>query len=270
MRILILGASGYIGNAIKQSLANMYEVYGTYRTGGKSDDSSMYLYEVGNEELLRDILVEVEPDIVISCLRGDFGKQLKAHEFVAKYLQEKNKGQMIFLSSANVFDGDLEQPHFEEDIPEAESEYGKYKIECEKMLQSILGSRVIIIRIPEVWGRNCPRIKRLHCCIKEKIEMDTYENLYVNYTTDRQISEWILYIIKHELKGIFHVGTEDMYEYVKFQRELIKQFNLKEPIFKINREEEKSYFAVLSERDEIPKEIRLRVKDIIKYLEGSG
>lgn len=266
MRILILGASGYAGSKIREVLLTEYEkVYGTYCTSNEKyeNDSFMFQYEVGDTESLRNIMEEVNPDIVISTIRGDFTLILEEHKIIADILAQKQNKKMIFISTSNVFDGALDKPHTETDMPKAESEYGKFKIDCEKILSNKLGENCIIIRIPEIWGRNCPRILKFISDINNKVSIQTYKNIYVNYTTNRQIADWSLYIIKNNLKGTFHIGSKEICEYVDFQNRLSKKLKIGAPRYSIKEFESEFYQAVLPNRKEIPECLQLTIEEVI-------
>lgn len=268
MKILIFGASGYAGKCIKKTLENKFNnIYGTYRTSIDLylNDNSMHQYVLGDEKQLLKILEKINPDVIITCFTGEFLKQMEAYIRIGKFLVEKN-GKIIFLSSSNVFDGALEKTHFEADKPIAVSDYGKFKIECEILLKNLLGDNAIIVRIPEIWGRDCPRILKLTSDAKNGNQISSYGNIFVNYTTNKQIAEWISYMIEYELNGIFHIGTTDIYEYFQFQKELIQSLHLEEPSFSIKYEEEKKFQAVLPSRKEIPESMQICVKDIIGFL----
>ena len=57
-RILILGASGFLGNAIYRELCNYYDTYGTYCAARRSFE--------GNQQFFRYDLLE---DDILSILR---------------------------------------------------------------------------------------------------------------------------------------------------------------------------------------------------------
>jgi dTDP-4-dehydrorhamnose reductase len=63
---------------------------------------------------------------------------------------------MIFCSSTNVFDASTDSPHFEEDPPNAVSDYGKYKAECESVVTQILQEKLTIVRIQETFSSVIP------------------------------------------------------------------------------------------------------------------
>ena len=109
-------------------LDNKYDVYGSYHS--KKPDifpDKTFKLDVSQEKNIQNILKIVEPDLVISCLRGDFLMQLKVHKDLANYLQ-KTRGKLYFCSTANVFDGNTSKAHYEHDDTGAKSDYGQYKI----------------------------------------------------------------------------------------------------------------------------------------------
>lgn len=268
MRILILGASGYAGACIKENLEKgNSSVFGTYRTNkaGYERDKTMLYYSLDDRQRLAHILQELSPDVIISCLTGEFGLQLEAHRMAAEFLNA-NGGRMIYLSTSNVFDGALDAVHYETDQPSAESGYGKFKMQCEELLQSVLGESCVIIRIPEIWGSNCPRLIKLVESVQNSVPIHTYKNLYVNYTTNLRIAEWISCILNQGLKGVFHAGTDDIYEYAAFHEELINALHLGTPVFETVMCETPLYQAVLPGRDESPASCRFRVQDVIRDL----
>jgi dTDP-4-dehydrorhamnose reductase len=180
----------------------------------------MFRLELGNTDNVISLMDFVQPQIVISSLRGDFQLQLETHSLIADYLSENNNGKIIYISTANVFDAEIEKPHYELDKTSSQTDYGNFKIKCERMLQDKLGDQCIIIRIPQVWGKDCPRIIKLIEDTNKNVPIITYPNFYVNYTTNIQIAEWIEFIIQKDMKGIIHIGTKDTYDYMQFQFEV--------------------------------------------------
>lgn len=269
MKILILGASGYAGQAIAQRLGEHYEVYGTYHSQKNEGiaQNRMLQLDLGIPGSIKNILDRIRPQIIISSLGGDFQLQLAAHNDVANYLAENKAGKIIFLSTANVFDAAEENPHYESDRTDSHTDYGKFKIACEHLLQEKLNDRCVTVRVPEIWGRNCPRILKLIEDTESHTPIVTYPNLHVNYTTNVQIAEWIAYIIKEDLGGIFHIGTKDTYDYMQFQSELSMLLGLKEPVFKKELIPQKCFQAVLPGRQEIPEKLQRKVIDVLHYLE---
>lgn len=270
MNILVMGASGFVGGEIKSSLKNKYNVFGTYKTesGRFSRDSSMLRMDISEPESTEKALHKSKADIIISSLRGDFALQAEAHRVTAEYLRASG-GRLIYISSLNVFDNieKRRKPNYEDDTPKAESAYGKHKIECENITRNILGDSCVIIRIPPVYARDCPRLKAL-ADARPPVRVCEYTGIEMNYTTTGQIAAYIDHIIENKLTGVFHVGTSDTRDYYRFQLDLIEALGIPKPEFEVTEEKEKTVQAVLSDRKDIPDSLKMTVDELIESLAG--
>ncbi len=86
--VLILGASGTVGKAVYQLLSRDPGLHpvGTYFSADPGDDPSLVRFSLAAPEKIGSILAQSQPDVVVSALRGDFDRQLIAHENAAGYL----------------------------------------------------------------------------------------------------------------------------------------------------------------------------------------
>lgn len=268
MKILILGASGFVGNTIFNVLDKDHDVYGTYfsQIHKYADMKKMYHLDISKYGQIEQIMEETSPQVIISCLRGDFQNQLKIHRKAAEYIYNLSGSKLIYLSTANVFDALDTSSHTENEAMSSESEYGNFKISCENTLTEILGEKAIIIRIPFIWGKDSPRLKKLILDIQNGASVTVWSNLLTNHTTDIQIAAFTQAIIDKDMKGIFHVGSDKPCSYVEFIKALILKLQLPMPVFEFEELPYKSYLAVLSGRSDIPAPLKMTNKDIINYL----
>ncbi len=198
-------------------------------------------------------------------MRGDLYKQLIVHIKVAEYLK-KNNGNLYFFSTANVFDNDLSKPHNEYDSPNSNTEYGLYKIECEKKISEILHDNVSILRIPQVWGKHSPRREDLLSSIHNNEAIVVYPNFFMNTNTDVMIAKQLCYILNNKSAGLFHLTSDDIANHKEFYSELIQRLGFDNVKIK-DSIAEKECFALLSKRmDEFPKYLRFTNKSVIDYL----
>lgn len=262
--VLILGASGTVGSTVFRQLSNdeNLKLTGTYYSTMPEDTASMIRFSIESPNEIWSVLEQVRPDIVISALRGDFEKQLAVHENIAEYLMVNN-GKMIFLSTANVFDGNCERPHYEEDMRISDSSYGKFKIQCEDLLRNRMGDRAVVLRIPFVWGKDSPRIQAVRAGC-EKGLLEVYTDFFSNHVSDIQIAQMIRWIIQEEKEGIFHIGTSDVMCYQDFIGQLIRAMGMKKPEFILQRVP--GVMAVLSNRNDIPDQLKWNSEMLIQYL----
>jgi len=268
-KLLILGASGLIGKAIIDECKDVFDVYGTFfSTTTKLPNDKQFRLGLQQHEKLKEILRTVEPDFIVSCLRGDFEQQLEFHNQLASELKD-GTCSLYYFSTANVFDGDFSRHHSETDTPIAESDYGNFKIKCENTLKHILGDRAIIIRIPAIWGKESPRMNLIKKSIENNEIINAYSNLECNNLLDAQLAKQLRAIIEKTLKGIFHLGSVDMMTQEKFFERLIYSLSGNSNILKSKLCDEKEdifYFGLHSNRNEIPDLLRTTNEDIISQL----
>lgn len=264
-RIFIFGASGLVGKAVTKELQNRYEIYGTYRNHKLNSDKFIKL-DINEENKIADILNTIKPSKIVYCLTGDFNNQLSIINHIVNYLKQCS-GKIYFCSTANVFDKDITRPHYKNDEVEAESDYGKFKIQCEKILREELGENSVIFRLPAIWGKNSPRLNQIKTALANNEKIHVYTNLYQNNNMDEVLARQIRYIIENDLAGTFHVGSKDLINHYDFVKYIIDKLGTKNAVFDEEElPEEKYYLAVLPEEDELPEEYSITNQEIIKLV----
>ena len=129
-RALLLGATGLVGRAAAGRLEEDYQII---PAAGRCAPENGYCLPVEAPEALKEVLLREDPDVVISSVRGDYPAQITFHRALAEWLAGKDK-RLLYMSTANVFDGRLTQPWTEADPPAPASDYGVFKRDCEAML----------------------------------------------------------------------------------------------------------------------------------------
>ena len=179
---MILGGSGFLGNALYKELCSYFDTYGTYFSARKAfeDNQQFFKYDMQEDDVY-DMLHLVKPQIIISALRGNFAAQILAHQHLVEYVQE-NDCMLFFLSSANVFDRYTKYPSYELDKTLSDSIYGRFKIKIENMLLRLPKEKMAILRVPMVFGNSSPRIKEIKKFILENEPVEVFPNLILNVT----------------------------------------------------------------------------------------
>jgi len=264
-RILILGASGFIGNAIYKELCNYFSTYGTYcHTSVYSDNGQFFRYDMREDDLV-GLLETVRPDFIISALRGDFGAQVQAHQHMMEYLI-KNETKLYFISSANVFDAYSRFPSYEYDKTLSESVFGRLKIKIENMMMRLPKEKTAILRVPMVFGNTSPRVKEVKTLLEAKEPIEVFPNLIINVTNDDRLTQQIHYLINRDKTGIFHLGSKDLIQHEEFIKEMIKQLGNHHPILKrVFTTNEDRYLAALPKHNKLPKNMRVKYQEIIDH-----
>lgn len=266
--ILILGASGYLGSVIYRELCDYFKTFGTYFQPNKTFESNAHFFQYDVEEdNVYEILEVTKPTIIISALRGNFHAQTIAHAHIAEYALE-HKSKIIFLSSANAFDAYSKYPSYETDKTLSHSIYGHFKIKIENMLLQMPKQQIAILRLPMVFGSNCPRIQEIKQSISEKEPVEVFPNLIMNVTLDKKITQQIHYIINRNKSGVFHLGSTDLVHHDEFIKEIISNITdgtvaLKH-VFTTN---EDRYLAVLPKYNKLPKHLQITSQYILEELQ---
>ncbi|MFB9057639.1 sugar nucleotide-binding protein [Mariniflexile ostreae] len=266
-RVLILGASGFLGNSIYKELCSYFNTFGTYATATKvySKNKHFFHYNIDEDDVF-EILDIVKPDIIISALRGDFSKQVLVHKHLTEYLSA-HQCKLIFLSSANVFDAYSKFPSYEFDKTLTHSVYGHFKIKIENMLLRLPKSKVAILRLPMVFGKHSPRTQDIIQNLKYNEPIEVFPNLIINVTTDSKVTQQIHYIINRNKSGIFHLGSKDLVHHDDFIKELIDALGQQNPVYKnVYTTNEERYLAVLPKDNLLPRHLQLESKEIVLEL----
>jgi len=267
-RILILGASGFLGNAIYKELCSYFKTFGTYNTSNKTYEKNHHFFQYNFEEDdIFEILDIVKPTIIISALRGDFSKQVLLHQHLSDYIIS-SKNKLIFLSSANVFDGYSKYPSYEQDKTYSNSIYGHFKIKIENMLLRLPKKQVVILRLPMVFGVQSPRIQELQKLISENEAVEVFPNLIMNVTHDQKVTQQIHFIINRNKSGIYHLGSNDLVHHDDFIKDVIKTLNLSDKVVykQVYTTNDDRYLAVLPKYNVLPKNLNLFSQEVFSEL----
>jgi dTDP-4-dehydrorhamnose reductase len=159
MKILIIGASGFIGHKLLQVLSKDFEIYGLLHRSKKyygdiplfNDKKIKEEIDVLNYNRLVEVFDSIQPDIIINCV-GITKRKITTNNILetitinsqlphrlAKWTKENNK-KLIHLSTDCVFDGKIGN-YNEESLTTAEDMYGRTKA-----LGEVKSSNTLVIR----------------------------------------------------------------------------------------------------------------------------
>lgn len=264
-RILILGASGFIGNAIYKELNSYFDTYGTYYSNkifAKNGQFTQYALE---EDDIYTILEKTQPSIIISALRGNFASQVQAHQHITEYVLA-HQCKLFYISSANVFDAYSKYPSYEYDKTLSLSIYGRFQIKIENMLLRLPKEKACLLRVPMVFGKASPRVKEIRQLVADKEPIEVFPNLIINVTNDDRLTQQIHYLINRNKSGIFHLGSNDLIPHEEFIIELVKVIGIWKPIYKrVYTTNEDRYLAVLPKVNKLPKNLHIYYQEIIDH-----
>ena len=265
-RILILGGSGFIGNALYKELHPYFEVHCKFcqQHGAFSENQVFYNFCV-EEDSLFFLLNKIKPTVIISVINGDYKSQIKVHQELVNYALINPKCSILYISSSEVFDGKYKHPSYENDVPFSETASGRFKISVENLLLSNIPSQATILRLPLVLGINSPEIMHLRQCIRHHATFDIFPNLVISTTTINKVCQQIHYIINQSLSGIFHLASNDVVHHDDLFKEIASKMGDKMPIFKsVFSSNEDRFSAILPKENKLPNPNQITVSQVIE------
>lgn len=170
MKILVTGATGFIGKNLCQALSKQnHEIVAVSRSAVKTNNNITFIHKALTKETDWEDVLEGVDLIIHLAGRAHVMKEASENPYLAyaeinvdatKHLatQAAASGvkRFIYLSSVKVNGERTNKATFnEEDIPQPEDDYGKSKWEAEKILTNIAKEadmEIVIIRPPLVYG----------------------------------------------------------------------------------------------------------------------
>lgn len=262
-RILILGASGFIGNALYKELCSYFDTHGTYHTAnsGFEENHQFHQYDMETENI-EILLQNIKPTVIISATRGNFDAQILMHFEVINYILTHNC-KLLFISSANVFDAFTNYPSYEYDKTLSQSIYGRFKIKIENALLRLPNEKYNILRLPMVFGHKSPRIKQVSNLIHLEEAIEVFPNVVINVTEIEKLTQQVHYIINRKKKGVFHLGSSDLVHQKDFIENVCEVLGHKNLVFKnIYDSNFDRFLAVLPKENLLPKNLQVSVQQV--------
>ncbi len=263
-KILIFGGSGFLGNALYKELNSYYNTFATFSTDNTTFEKNQKFYQFDFEQDPVTILLEnIQPDIIISAVRGNFTSQIHFHNELISWVY-KNECKIIFLSSANVFDRFTNYPSYEYDKTLSESVYGHFKIKIENALMRLPLHKHIVVRLPMIYGHGSERVQEIKTLYHLKSPIEVFPNVVTNATTVSRFTQQIHYLINRNKKGVFHLGSKDLTHHSDLIKGICDILNLKSPIFKkVFDSNDDRYLAVLPKDNTLPKYLHYTIDDVV-------
>lgn len=229
-KILVTGSNGFLGQKVVDLLAgnNLYEVTAISKGPNRNPNQAGYIFyqvDLLDQTLLADFLSNHIFDAIIhtaamtsveACEADKAACQLINVDLVqtlASYC-EKNKTQLIHLSTDFVFDGKKGTAYNELDAPHPQSEYGKSKYASEQVLAQS-SCHYAILRTILVYGINGdPNRSNLVLWAKAKLSqkeaIKVVNDQWRMPTFVDDLAHACQLAIERQAQGIFHISGAEL------------------------------------------------------------
>jgi dTDP-4-dehydrorhamnose reductase len=242
MRILLIGASGFIGHYLLRRLRQNsdYEVTGTYNSRTPQDmDQSWYQLEITDHQRLEQVFSQARPDVVVLLAAiADVGTVERAPARATEVnvdgaaqvarLCTQHHARLIFLSSEYVFSGDRGN-YREDDAPDPHTHYGRTKWQAE-LAVAREASQWSIVRTSVVYGWPLTGRRNLATSIIDRLKNnETYTGDANTYRTPvyvEHLTEGIVELVANNHPGICHIAGDDWMNMYQFACAVAKSLDM--------------------------------------------
>lgn len=244
-KVLITGSNGFIGQKMMtEVLADKnFDLIALSRGSNRYSNPEGYLYidgDVCNPEQMAEVISQHRPHFIIHTVAMANVEACEANIEACEQvnveavktlvsLAEKYDSHLIHLSTDFIFDG-KEGPYAETAIPHPLNEYGKSKLEAEKLIQAS-SIKWAIIRTILVYG--VPNDKdrlNLILWVKNSLEAGKKINVVTDHyrmpTLVEDLTKATLSIMNKQAKGIYHISGNEGYSIYDIAMEVAQFWNL--------------------------------------------
>ncbi len=212
-KVLVIGASGFLGQALMKELPKKFDAIGTYNS---NPVNGFIKFDLGDLEKIKKGLSTAHPDIVVLAAADanvdsyesnpDISRmQISSAEKISEWCRESN-ALLAFFSTDFVFDG-KKGNYSESDIPNPINQYGRNKLEIEKIVSSV--PEHLVLRTSTLYGLPVLPGKFIGKTISKLSHNETIEaaadwKRSPTLTKDLAVALRVLLEKKH--RGLFHVA----------------------------------------------------------------
>ena len=222
MRILVTGAAGMLGHALTPVLEADHQVIGLSRKD----------CDLCDEDAVREIFLLQNPDVVIhlaaftnvDACELEPEKAKAGNEIATLNVAKATKragATLLYTSTDYVFDGRLDRPYREDDIPNPLSVYGRSKLMGERHVQEVL-DRYFIVRTSWLFGPNGKNfVSTILRLAGEKSEIRVVNDQRGSPTYTRHLAQKLAELVTTREYGVYHITGGGSCTWFEFARKII-------------------------------------------------
>lgn len=244
-KILITGGSGLIGQSLTDYLSKSFFVMATYHTNPikKPLYIPLNLFE---DQAVQALFSQEKFDFCIhlaanrnldACEKNRDSVQtlnVRATELIAESCYVCST-KLIYVSTDHIFDGKGANSYSEDDFPSPVQEYGKTKLEGEKVALCL--PNTLVLRIPIIYGIS-PYLNRNNFVENVIVTLKKGEIVYTDKTRERfftyvmDVCKALELLIIKDVCGIYHLSNDEKLTKFDFAELIAKNWRLNTDLLK--------------------------------------
>lgn len=230
MKLMVVGASGYLGNTIYKKLKvnSSNDILGTCY---KSGDQELLQVNILNILDIKKIL-SLKPDVIIWSIMDQEKEMLLSQIGLKEIVNSISENTRLIYVSTTVGVG---KNQTEDVVPhrrmpdEYLSQYVNGKIEGESIVQK--HPNHVIVRPGSIYGYDCngsmdSRMKGLFDISQTGNKYSRSANMYASFVNVQELAEAIIELTYGEYNGIINISGEKPASHYDFNRHLAKLMNI--------------------------------------------
>lgn len=221
MRVIITGASGQLGQALRKVLeAQDFDVLDIPRLDVKDHAVVQNLADYRPELVIHAAaMTDVDgcakdPDMAFSV--NAFGTQNVAHACL------RSNAEMIYISTNEVFGGRLDRPYTEDDKPNPINPYGSSKRSGEQMAAHYLKNGLYIVRTAWLYGGGNKFPAKIIATADKNGELNVVTDEISNPTYIVDLAEAVAQLAQTHAYGLYHFTNSGYCSRYEFAKEILR------------------------------------------------
>jgi dTDP-4-dehydrorhamnose reductase len=218
-KVMVTGAAGFLGRALRSGLAGIGDVTGV--TSRPTSESGMVTADLRSADACRGLVASVQPDVIVHAAAYPDPDFCEEQPDEARRLNVESVRHLsgaaglntlfVFISTDYVFDGQA-PPYAEDDRRNPVSVYGATKCEAEDLLSGRMNA--LIVRMPLLMGagRSLEKSGFIYQLQKSlsSSQPEVLDDVLMRFPTwIEDVARAIAFLVTQDASGVFHVSAPD-------------------------------------------------------------